>query len=99
MDKMATVAGTLDHSAGRLIDFPTLQRPALGVGLSHAVNSGVTCGGNNIEDLSVLIRCLLTDKSDARQVTVDGAWTVELRPQVDQDKIALLDGGVAARAR
>lgn len=56
VDEVLAVAGLVDDIAASAIDLPAFERLLLGVRIFDAIDGGVAGGGDDVEDLDVLLR-------------------------------------------
>lgn len=94
VDEGGSVACVFDDVTGRSVEFPALEGAALVVGFSGGGDGGVTGAGDDGEDFLIFFRDGGTDEGDPGEVAVDSARAVELGPEVEEDEVALADGGI-----
>src|SRR5262249_29566637 len=86
-----------DHFAGRVVHFPTTERTASAIRVTHAVDRRVTRACDHGEDLLKPRRYGCTDKAHSRQVAVHRARAIHLRPEIHQNHVPLANHAIAPR--
>src|SRR5207249_68929 len=81
------------------VHFPALERLLRRERLCHLVNRGVTGGGDDLENLRVLLRHGRADETGPGQVAVNRARLVKLPPEINQNEIAFVNDAVATGLR
>src|SRR5215831_15370210 len=99
MTEVRTIAGLLDHRPGGLVNFPSLERLLVGERFPHPCNGGIAGLCDDAEDFLKTSWNLTANIARPGQVAVNGARLVELRPQVDQHKIAFADWRIVGGTR
>src|SRR5258706_11684442 len=101
MHKVIGVACVGYHSTGDIIDLAALNSLTCLQLFANEGNGGVTRSRHNVEDSKVAMRNLFagTGKSHPGIVGVDGFRFWHVRPEVEEDQVATLDGAVLLASR
>ena len=93
MNEIFSEAGLFYMSADRSIDFPSSDLTFRGDSFLHGLHSGVARLRDDLEYLAHTIRWGLAHGSRPRNIVVHSVGRILLGPDIQQDEIALTDGG------
>ena len=86
-------SGGLDNGAGGIVGFEAADGEVLGEGLFNGGDGSVAGVADGLKDELLPGAGLAANDAGPGDVVVDGAGLVDAAPDVDEDKVALADGG------
>src|ERR1700723_1273226 len=92
MNEVIAEAGLRDVISRCPIYFPAAHSAAAGDAFLHCLYSSITGIANHVENFAHAVRRSVADEAGPGNVVINGCRRIFLRPDVEQNKIALANG-------